>query len=441
MRPGPADDLVGEGLHIVGAAPGIDDLADAGLVLNVELGIAGNAGGEVRRQGDGLIQRIGVQGLGMTQSRPHGLHGGAGNIVEGILGRKGPAGSLAVGAERHGLGILCPEGLDDLGPKHTGSPHLGHFHEVVLADGPEEGQALGKGIHGQASLDACADVLQAICQSISQLDIRRCPCLLHMVAGNGDAVEFRHVLGGVLEDIADDAHGHFRRVDVGVAHHEFLQDIVLDGAGHDFLVHPLLYAGLDEESQDGQHCPVHGHGHGHLVQGYAGEQDVHIQHGAHGHPRLAHITYHTGIIRIVAAMGGQVKGDGKALLACCQIPAVEGIGLLCRGEACVLAHSPGTENIHSGVRPPQAGRNAAGKVQMVHMVILVMAIEGLYRHMLHGAAGEGLKLCPGLGFKELLPVPCRPLGSTFKAYLSEIRIVVSHYAIIPFFFCRSCRIW
>ena len=75
------------------------------------------------------------------------------------------------------------------------------------------------------------------------------------------------------------------------------------------------------------------------------------------------------------------------------------------------------------------------------MVILVMAIEGLYRHMLHGAAGEGLKLCPGLGFKELLPVPCRPLGSTFKAYLGEIRIVVSHYAIIPFFFCRSCRIW
>ena len=68
-----------------------------------------------------------------------------------------------------------------------------------------------------------------------------------MVAGNGNGIELRHVLGGVFEDITDDTHGHGRRIDVGVADHEFLQDIVLDSALEDFPVYPLLNAGTDEE--------------------------------------------------------------------------------------------------------------------------------------------------------------------------------------------------
>ena len=61
VAPGAADQLVGKGLHVVRAAPGIDDLADLGLILDVELGVAGDAGGEVGGQGDGLVHVIGIQ--------------------------------------------------------------------------------------------------------------------------------------------------------------------------------------------------------------------------------------------------------------------------------------------------------------------------------------------------------------------------------------------
>lgn len=35
-------------------------------------------------------------------------------------------------------------------------------------------------------------------------------------------VIFRHVLGGVPEDVANDTHGRPRRIDEGVTNHEFL---------------------------------------------------------------------------------------------------------------------------------------------------------------------------------------------------------------------------
>ena len=124
-------------------------------------------------------------------------------------------------SERHGFGVFGAKGLDDFCPKHAGRPHLGHFHKVVLANRPEERQTLGKGIDRQAGLDTRADVFETIGQRIAQFDIGRRPGLLHMVAGNRNAVEFRHVFRRVLEDIPDNAHGHFRRVNIGVTHHKF----------------------------------------------------------------------------------------------------------------------------------------------------------------------------------------------------------------------------
>jgi hypothetical protein len=68
VGPGPLDQLVGEGFHIVGAAPGVNDLADAGLVLDVQLGVPGDTGGEVGRKGDGFVERVGVQRLCVAES-------------------------------------------------------------------------------------------------------------------------------------------------------------------------------------------------------------------------------------------------------------------------------------------------------------------------------------------------------------------------------------
>ena len=344
-----------------------------------------------------------------------------------------------MGSQCHGLAVLCTEGLDNLRPQHPGGTHLCHLHKIILANSPEEGQSLGKSIHRQSRFDTCTDVFQAVGQGIAQLNISRSPGLLHVVAGDGNAVELRHVLGGILENITDDAHGHFRRINISIPHHKFLQNIVLDSTGHNLLIHTLFLAGQDVESQNRQHRTVHGHGYGHLVKRYAAEQDAHVQDGVNGNPCLAYIAQHPGIIRVIAPVGRQVKGDGQALLTGSQVAAVKGIGFLRRGKACILPYCPGTEHIHGRVRTSQAGRYAAGKIQMVHVIVFIVVIYRLDRNMLHGLAGQGGKISTGSRLKQ--PLPLRPAAcrSFLQLHIGKIR-KSSHYSIIPFLFCKSCRI-
>jgi hypothetical protein len=76
-----------------------------GLVLEEELGVAGDAGREIGGQRDGFIERIGVQRLGVTQRCGHGLDAGARDVVERVLFGERPARGLRVGAQGHGLGF------------------------------------------------------------------------------------------------------------------------------------------------------------------------------------------------------------------------------------------------------------------------------------------------------------------------------------------------
>ena len=167
VRPGTADDLVGEVFQIVGAAPRIDDLADFGLVLDVQLGVTCQTCGEVGRQRDGFVQCVGMQGLGVAQCRGHSFHTGTGDVVERILFGEGPAGSLGVGTQCHGFRILGAEALQNLRPQYTGRTHLGNFHEVVLAHIPEEGQTFCEGVNLQARSFTGADVFHAVGQGVA----------------------------------------------------------------------------------------------------------------------------------------------------------------------------------------------------------------------------------------------------------------------------------
>ena len=81
---------------------------------------------------------------------------------------------------------------------------------------------------------------------------------------DADAVESGHVLAGVGEDVLDYAERLLGRVDVGVPHHIFFQNVVLYGACQLALRDALLFGGHDEEGQDRQNSAVHGHGHGDL---------------------------------------------------------------------------------------------------------------------------------------------------------------------------------
>ena len=259
--PSTVGNLMSERLHIIRASPRVDHAADVGFFLDVNLGVTCDTGTEVGRQGDGFVQSVGVQRLGVTQSGTHSLDAGTGHVVERVLLGERPTRGLRMGTQGQRFLVLRIESLHNLGPQHTGSAHLGNLHEVVHARAPEEGQTWRESVDVQASLDTRAEVIPTVGQGVSHLNVGGGAGFLHVVARNGDAVELRHVLRGELEDVGDDAHRELRRIDIGVTHHELLQDVVLDGTGQFLVLRALLQSSDDVESEDGQHGAVHGHGH------------------------------------------------------------------------------------------------------------------------------------------------------------------------------------
>ena len=310
MTPGSLHQLVGQRLDIVGAAPRVQHLTDRRFILKVKLGVAGDARREVGWQRDGFIQGVGVQGLGVAQRRRQRLDAGAGDIVERVLLGQAPTRGLAMGPQGHRLVVLGIELLDDLGPQQPPGPHLGHFHEVVHADGPEERQPGREGVDVHAGLDAGAHVLQTVRQRVAQFQIRRRARFLHVIAGDRDAVELRHLLGRIGEDVADDADRRIGWIDIGIAHHVLFQNIVLNGAGELLVGNALFFSGDNVERQHRQHRAVHGHRYRHLIERDAAEQDFHIEQRINRHAGLADVADHALVVGVIAAMGGQIEGDG-----------------------------------------------------------------------------------------------------------------------------------
>ena len=294
--PSPPGNQLRQVFHQVGAAPRIHHFGNAGFLLNNQLGVAGDAGGGFARQGDGFVQRIGVQGLGAAEHRRERLDGGAHHIVVGLLRRERPAGSLAVGAQHGTLRVSRVELADDFRPDQAGGAQFGDFHIEVHADAPEEGEARRELVDAQPGFDGGADVFLAVGEGVGQFQRGIRPRLLHVVAGDGDRVEARQMFGAVGDDVADDPHARRGGVDVGVAHHEFLEDVVLNRARKLRLLHALLLGGDDVTRQHRQHRAVHRHGNGNFVQRDAREEDFHILHRIHRHPGLAYIPGDSGMV-------------------------------------------------------------------------------------------------------------------------------------------------
>ena len=72
---------------------------------------------------------------------------------------------------------------------------------------------------------------------------------------------------------------------------------------------------------------------------------------------------HARMVAVVAAVRGEVEGDREALLPGREVAAIEGVGLLGRGEAGVLPDRPGLGDVHGGVRPAQERRQARHGVE------------------------------------------------------------------------------
>ena len=70
-------EFVSQPLDVIRAAPGIDDAGGAGFLLQDDLSIARDAGGKIGRQRQRLVERIGMQRLGLALRRRHRLDHGA----------------------------------------------------------------------------------------------------------------------------------------------------------------------------------------------------------------------------------------------------------------------------------------------------------------------------------------------------------------------------
>ena len=278
----------------------------------------------------------------------------------------------------HGFRILGIEAFDDLCPEHPGGAQLGNFHKVIHPFCPEEGQAGCKDVDIDTGSDSCTGIFQSVGQSVCHFQICRGSGFMHVISGDADAVEFRHFARCIAEYIGNDAHGSFRRIDIGVTHHVFFEDVVLDGAIEQFWLHALFFRGNYVKGHDRDHCSIHGHGDAHLIQRDFVEENLHIQNAVHGHTGFAHITDYAGMIGIISTMRGQVKGNGKPFLPHRQVAAIKGVGFFRGGKARVLTDGPGTLHVHAGVRPSEIGGYPAHIIQMFQVLQVTFPVQGLH---------------------------------------------------------------
>ncbi len=204
------------------------------------------------------------------------------------------------------------------------------------------------------------------------------------------------MLRGKSKDIGNDAQRRSRRVDIGIADHELLEDIVLDRAGELSRRHPLLLGGDDKERQHRQHGAVHGHRHRHLIERNAGEQRAHVVDRVDRDARHADVAADARMVAVIAAVGRQVEGDRQALLSGRQVAPVEGVGILRGGEARILPHRPRLGHIHGRVGSAQIGRDARIAVEEIEPRKIVRPVDRFDRDALgrepwlgYGGRGHG----------------------------------------------------
>ena len=243
--------VLGQLFHHVAARPRVDDTGDVRFFLNDQLRVARDAGAELCGQGNGFVKAIGVQRLGATKNSRHGFHRGSHNVVIGVLFGERPARGLAMRSEHPAFGIFRAKALHDLAPNQPGRPHLGDLQVEVHPDGPEKRQSTGKRIHIQALGHGGLHILFAVGQGEGQFQSLVGPGFLHVITRDGYRVEFGHVLRRVSNDVPNDAHARLRRIDIGVAHHELFEDVVLNRPAELIWLDALLLGGHDITGQHG----------------------------------------------------------------------------------------------------------------------------------------------------------------------------------------------
>src|ERR1019366_3115335 len=247
QRPRRMHQFVSKPFDIIRPGPWIDKVCDASFFLQIDLGVARDTGREIGGQRQRFIQCIGVQRLRMSERRGQGLNARAHNVVIRILRGEAPTGGLRMSAQNERFWILRIERLYQLCPQHSRRAHFGNLHEVIHADAPEKRYARREVIDVKGRLYAGAQILKAVGERVGQFNIRGGSRLLHVVSTYTDAVEFRHICCAVAEDVADNSHGAFGRIDIRIADHELFENVVLNGPTQLLRRYSLLFGGVNKE--------------------------------------------------------------------------------------------------------------------------------------------------------------------------------------------------
>ena len=283
-----------------------------------------------------------------------------------------------MGAQRQTLFRFRAEILHQPRPKQPGRAQLGDLHEEIHANGEKERQSWSEGVDVEPGLDPRAHIFDAIGQCVAKFEIGGGAGFLHVIAGDRNRVELRHILAGVGENVRDDAHRRKRRINISIAHHEFFKNVVLNRAGELVGRDALLLRRDNEQSQHRQHGAVHGHRDAHLIERNAVEQRAHVVDRVDGDSGHADVAGNARMIRIVAAMRREIESDRETFLARREIAAIEGVGVFGGGKAGVLADRPGLGDIHGGVGAAHERRDAGIGVDEAEAVDVRGTIEILH---------------------------------------------------------------
>ncbi len=246
----------------------------------------------------------------------------------------------------------------DRGPKAARRPVLRDFFEQIVMRVEEEAQARGKLIDCQAARERPIHVLDAVAQREGQFLHRRRAGFANVIAADRNRVEARRMTGGKLDGVGNQAHRRPRRVDVFFLGDVFLQNVVLQGAGHPRPVDALLLGNGQVHRPNDRRRRVDGHRDADFAERNAAQQNLHVFERRNGRAALADFAFRHGMIAVVAHQRGQIEGYRKSGLSLFQQVVVAEIGFFRRGKTGELAHGPQLAAVHRLVNSAGVGERA-----------------------------------------------------------------------------------
>ena len=193
MAPGLLGELGGQPLDIERAAPRIDDARGAALLLQEELRVARDARGEIGRQRQRLVERIGVQRLGVALRRRHRLDRGAHHVVEDVL--RGRATSRRSGnacAARASARPSAPNCFISFAQIRRAARSLATSMKKFMPIAQKNERRGAKRSMSSPAFMPGAHIFDAVGERVGELEVLRRARLLHVIAGDRDRIELRH---------------------------------------------------------------------------------------------------------------------------------------------------------------------------------------------------------------------------------------------------------